>query len=411
MSWSTSPPNKIEIRIGLAARPRIVEWPVVEVQQAASLVTTPGGPLWMPNSRWLHEGLPLTQHKGCQTAEDCEAVVARVMAFLRALLKDHRDARVPLQRVAAGSTEKSRKVKLIATVMQTGRLPRTLVREKTVPASLLDQEKDGTWTLPRWFVERDILRPGEQVDSLSWRGLSAVEAELRAAATLAQADILKAQQDRAASDARWKEEADQKQAEQVVQAAKQQARDAEMRSMVEQDGEFALAFARGHMTLSDLADEGVRIDRWPLWRPQDGIDADLVGLTGPRGTKAYQVIGPIVEAVRRRADFSVWRERNKARAGALLKPAPAPRARVPDLVIDNCTVEWAEWVGSSNDRRRVDHRQDGCKVGVYGKKHEIVLPDGTIVTKMAGPNLKIFPAAAEQPTEGLKSSAASLPDD
>jgi hypothetical protein len=133
------------------------------------------------------------------------------------------------------------------------------------------------------------------------------------------------------------------------------------------------------------------------------------GLPGP--AKAYEVIGPMVKAVRRHPDFSLWREQNAARAGELLKPAATPRARVPDQVIAKCTVHWAEWVGPSSARKRVDHALDGCTVEVYGKKHEIELPDGSVITKMAGPNLKILLATAGQPLDSLRTGTASGPND
>jgi hypothetical protein len=43
--------------------------------------------------------------------------------------------------------------------------------------------------------------------------------------------------------------------------------------------------------------------------------------------------------------------------------------------------------------RRIDHRDEGCTVAIYGKKYEIELADGRVITKMAGPNLKVIELA------------------
>ena len=407
MFHAPPPPNKVEVRIGLADKPRVVEWPVVETSNSSMLVRTPGGDIWMSAEKWRAEGAPRLRTGDLCTPEFCDAAVEAVMQFLRKVPWVQGSGRVPVQSVKAGTTSQSRKVKLSVRVEEPGREPRTLTRTKTVPASLLRLGSDGVWTLPRWKVDEDILAPGEKVGMLPWEGMAAIEAELREASVLAKADVMKAQQERAELQARQKVEHEKRVAAQVALEAKEQARDAELRHLAAEDGEFALAFAKLRYTLSDLAKLGVHLVGWPRWIPADGLDATAEGTSLIHGPKAYQVIGQIVEAARKHEEFASWRERNKSRAGALLKPAPAQRARVPVAVIDNCIVEWTEWVGPSSKRKRVDYRQEGCKVEVFGKKHEIELPDGTVVTKMAGPNLKITPTAAKQLTELPRDDAAS----
>lgn len=412
MSWATSPPNKIEIRLGFPDKPRVVEWLVREAKQSSMLVRTPGGDIWMSAEKWRSEGPPRPLFGDLCTPETCDATVEKVLSFLRTLPWVRGNERVPVQSVMAGKTGMSRKVKLRVVVEEPGREPRTLTREKTVPTSLLKRGDDDVWTLPKWKVDEIIQVPGEKVWTLPWTGMAAIEAELRMAAALAKADVIKAQQERAEQQACREAEAVVRAAAQAALEASRQARDAELRRLAEEDGEFALAFAKLRLTLSDLADLGVRLDRWPRWIPADGLDANADGSSVIHEIKAYQVIGGIVEAVRKRDDFLSWRERNKARAGGLLKAAraPAPRARVPDRVFRNSTVHWTEWVGPSSNRKRVDHVDQGCNVEVYGQKNEIELPDGTVITKMVGQNLKIIPAAAEKSAEAPTSCAETLPN-
>ena len=97
----------------------------------------------------------------------------------------------------------------------------------------------------------------------------------------------------------------------------------------------------------------------------------------------------IVSAVRSHPEFAAWREKNIHRQGTLLKPPKPAPSRQPDRVIMNCIVEWCERVGPASRQRRIDHRDEGCTVEIFGQKHEIELADGRFIVKMAGPNLKI----------------------
>lgn len=51
-----------------------------------------------------------------------------------------------------------------------------------------------------------------------------------------------------------------------------------------------------------------------------------------------------------------------------------------------------------NSQRRIDHCDTGCTAEVYGQKHEIELPDGTVIDKMRGPNLRISEPVCTAPS-------------
>lgn len=394
MSWHATPPNKLEIRLGLASRPQVVEWPVVEARPAAVLVTTPGGPLWIPLSRWLAEGAPLLQPYGRETEAACDAAMGRVLDFVRTLVTGDRDARVAVTSVAEGKTEKSRSVKLQVTVDAPGKPQRTLVRQKMVPASLLKQQDDGTWCLPMWFVKENILASFEKVEALPWAGLAAVEAQLREACTLAKADVIADQHQRAAEQARSDAEAARNQNEKTKREAEHLAGLARLRALAEEDGAFALAFVRRRMTLAQVsADTKHHLRQWPTWVPSDGLDAPLD--PSMPCTRMFELLGSLVEIARRDPDFAPWRERNAERHSQLLKPRPAPKPKEPDRLIESCFVRWVEWVGPTTSRKRVDHEAEGCRVEVFGAKHLIHLADGRVLTKMKGPNLQIVEAGQD----------------
>lgn len=185
MSWSPSPPNKIEIRFGLFERPRIVEWVVVEARQAAILVKTPGGSLWMPNSRWLREGLPLTQQSGCRTAEECDAAVARVVAFLEALLEGRPGRARP---AAARCPWQHRKESPRSSWSPQWWLQLPRSADPREDGAFFPAGKAGRRYLDHSPLARREGHPttwgaGRMVKL--WRGLAAVEGELQAAADLA----------------------------------------------------------------------------------------------------------------------------------------------------------------------------------------------------------------------------------
>lgn len=388
MSWYATPPNKLEIRIGLSGRPQVVEWPVVEARPAAVLVTTPGGPLWIPMSRWLEEGAPPWQPYGRETEAACDAAVERVLGFVRSLVTGERSARVPLGSVAEGKTDKSRTIKLRVFIEARGKPQRSLLRQKMVPASLLQQHVDGTWSLPMWFVQENILASFEKVEALHWPGLAAVEAQLREACALAKADVVANQRERAAEQALHAAQSARDKEDQARRDAEHQALLARLRALAEEDGEFALAFAKQRMTLAQVsADTKHYFRQWPSWVADDGLDAPME--PPALETRMFEILGRLVEIVRSDPDFAAWRERNAERRGQLLKPRPEPKPREPDRVIEDCIVQWVEWVGPMKSRKRLDREAEGCRVEIFGVKHLIHLAGGRVLTKMKGPNLKI----------------------
>jgi hypothetical protein len=145
-----------------------------------------------------------------------------------------------------------------------------------VPESLLQQHDDGTWSLPMWFVQENILASCEKVEALPWSGLAAVEAQLREACALAKADLVTDQRERAANQASHAAQAARDKEDQTRRDAEHQALMARLRALAEEDGEFALAFAKQRMTLAQVsADTKQALRQWPSWVADDGLDAPL----------------------------------------------------------------------------------------------------------------------------------------
>jgi hypothetical protein len=288
------------------------------------------------------------------------------------LAATHGDARVPVRKAGKGTTEQSHSVVFSVRIKEAIRAewePSIKDRTAIVPISQMLQGADGGWTMPRWILERKLDRSRELLyGSSDWPGLPLVIAQLQSAFDAASASVFSA-----TVSAQEREEV------RLTKLAVEQAR---IRSLAEEDGELALAFARRRLRLSDIAKLGLSISAWPTWIP--GVPLNDAGACE---------LARLVVAVRKHSDFAPWREANLRKKGLLLKPARAtarPRARVPDRVIENCTVEWTEWIGTSRNQRAVKRRNDGCTVRVFGQKHQIELPGGRIVNKMAGSNLNVI---------------------
>lgn len=293
------------------------------------------------------------------------------------LSRTHGDGRVPVSKAGKGSTDKSHTVKFRVRRRGVHRDewdPELHSRTAIVPTSQLRLGADGRWTVPRWILEKKIDRELESLaESSAWPGLSSVVEQIQTAFDSAAASLAAG---RAAELDRY-------------QAEKKKLEDERRRvhAIAVEDGELALAFARRRLTLNDLCSLGPAVYAWPTWVPGATIDDD----TAPD-------LARLAEAVRKHPDFASWREKNVLKKGSLVKPRTprAVRPRVPDRVIEDCTVEWTMWVGSSRNLHAVNRRDEGCTVRVFGQKHEIGLPNGSVVNKMSGPHLKIIEAA---PTE------------
>ncbi len=115
------------------------------------------------------------------------------------------------------------------------------------------------------------------------------------------------------------------------------------------------------------------------------VMADLVG-------GRYHPTLDFIKAAIKQNGFAEWArewkikqaEREAARAA---KPKPT---RMPDRILENMRVEWVDWGGTSKNRLRIENSADSCMVKFFGSKREIALPDGRVIIKMAGPNLKIM---------------------
>jgi hypothetical protein len=70
----------------------------------------------------------------------------------------------------------------------------------------------------------------------------------------------------------------------------------------------------------------------------------------------------------------------------------AAKLRFPDRVEENCTVTFPKWETSGTSfRAENDVTITGCRVSYFGKKREIITPDGTKIVKLESPRLKIVP--------------------
>ena len=353
--------TELSVVFGHDVHRRTVAWPILRSTDKAWLLSTAGGEIWMPMWRWR---LIRTTQDALQLKQVCDLITS--------VPSTHNDSRVPVRKAGRGTTDKSHCVAFSVRVKEDVRAewqPAVINRTAIVPMSQLLPSAGGGWTVPRWVLERKLNRSKELIDEASvWTGLAPVIAQLQAAFEAASASLataIEASQER--------EEARRKKLEEEK---------ARIRSLTEEDGELALAFARRRLRLSDIAELGLSISYWPTWLPGTPI-SDAIA----------RELARLVVAVRNHPKFATWREENLPRKGSLLKPerpAAPQRPRVPDRVIENCTVEWTEWLGPSNNQRAVKHRDDGCTVRVFGQKHEIELPDGFVVNKMAGSNLRVI---------------------
>ena len=349
-----------------------VSWPILQSTDKAWLIQTPAGELWVPSYRWSRM-LPGTG------ASANEQQFNAVLDFLRDITSTHRDARVEVRRAGKGSSDLSVTVGYTVVVRcpDSGQVIDELKRTSIVPASQFQANGDK-WSVPRWVVAKK-LKPREGFQERPvWPGMQALQDQLQRAFDAAMAGQVAA----TAAALKADQEAAEQRAEKDRIAANVKAR---RQTLVAEDGEFALAFARQKLTLDELGGLGCRLYGWPRWLPGEPIDGPLeVTLAG------------IVSAVRGHPDFAGWREKNIHRQGGLLKPPKTAPSRQPDRIIENCVVEWSEYVGPSKSRRRIDHRDEGCRVEIFGQKREIELADGRFIVKMAGFNLKITePARSE----------------
>jgi hypothetical protein len=342
-----------------------VSWPILQTTPKAWRIETPGGEIWVPSYRWS------TMPAGPGASPE-EMRFNGVLAFLSSITSTNGDARVAVRRAGKGPSELSVKVSFDVVVYQSdGRgIVETRRRTVLVPASQLGSDGD-MWFVPRWVLAR-MLEDGESFQTRpEWPGMPALREQLQKAFDAAKAGEAAARE--ASRIAALKASEERAERDRIAAEAKS------VRSaMVAEDGELALAFARRRLTLQELRELGCGLHAWPRWLPgecaNDYLERELAG---------------VVRAVRGHPEFAAWREKNLRRRGALLKPPKEAPERKPDRVLENCVVSWVEYVGPTKSLRRVDHCDEGCRVLVFGKKHEIELNDGRTIVKMAGPNLKI----------------------
>lgn len=342
-----------------------VSWPILQATTKAWLIQTPGGELWVPSYRYSNM-LP-----GVGATAD-ERKLNGVVAFFSHISASSSDAGVPVRRAGKGPTELSSKVTFDVCLREpeSGAMLGVWQRSSLVPVSQLSSDGEG-WSVPRWVLAKK-LKPNESFHHRPvWPGIVMLREQLSSAFDAAAAG-------EAATRAVARVAGEESARMAAEKARVETERKAERQAMVACDGEFALAYAKRNLTLTELAELGCRLSHWPQWRPGDPVDS-LLEVT----------LAAIVRAVRQQPDFGTWRAKNIDRQGKLLA-APKSRApRLPDRVMSDCVVRWTEYVGPSKSMRRVDHCDDGCMVEVFGKKHLITFPDGRTITKMAGPNLAV----------------------
>jgi hypothetical protein len=342
-----------------------VSWPILQTTPKAWRIATPGGEIWVPSYRWS------TMPAGPGASPE-EMRFNGVLAFLSSITSTNGDARVTVRRAGKGPSELSVKVAFDVVVYQSdGRgILETRRRTVLVPASQLGSDGDK-WFVPRWVLTKK-LEDGEGFATRpEWPGLPALREQLQKAFDAATAGEAAARE--ASRIAALKASQERAERDRIAAEAK-----SVQKSMVAEDGELALAFARRRLTLQELRDLGCGLHAWPQWLPGE-----------PVGDYLERELASVVKAVRGHPEFAAWRTKNLQRQGALLKPPKAAPERKPDKVIENCVVEWVEYVGPTKNLRRTDHRDEGCRILIFGKKHEIELSDGRVIVKMAGPNLKI----------------------
>ncbi|MDG2594576.1 hypothetical protein P7M37_22520 [Vibrio parahaemolyticus] len=71
--------------------------------------------------------------------------------------------------------------------------------------------------------------------------------------------------------------------------------------------------------------------------------------------------------------------------------------------LSGCEVEWIEWVGTGRNKRKVEHKEQGCKIEISGQKHVITTKSGHTFTKMLGAN-----GFSYKTKEQLKSEADAI---
>lgn len=350
---------------------RGVSWPILQTTPKAWRIETPAGEIWVPSYRWS------TMPAGPGASPE-EMRLNGVLAFLSGITSTNGDARVAVRRAGKGPSELSVKVAFDVVVYGSdGRgIVETRRRTVLVPASQLGSDGDK-WFVPRWVLVKK-LGDGECFQARpEWLGMAALREQLQKAFDAAKAGEAAAKE---ASRIAALKASDERAERDRIAAEAKSVRSA----MVAEDGELALAFARRRLTLQELRDLGCGLRAWPQWLPGEPVSDYL-----------ERELASVVKAVRGHPEFAAWRAKNLERRGALLKPPKAAPERKPDKVIENCVVEWVQYVGPTKSLRRIDHRDEGCLVRVFGKKNEIELPDGRTIVKMASPNLKITCPASE----------------
>jgi hypothetical protein len=148
-----------------------------------------------------------------------------------------------------------------------------------------------------------------------------------------------------------------------------------LNSLIGDDGLLAVHFCKQKFSLSELAQNGCQISFWPTWSANQDVHQ-------------LQRVASLVRFARAHPLYLNWKLRNVGKIDSLPKSVQK-KVRVPDRVLTNCDVDWSEWGGTATRREKLHYNESGCTVAFYGKKREITLSNGVVITKMDRPNLTI----------------------
>ena len=335
---------------------RTISWSIIRETDKAVLVQTSGGELWLPLWRFeIRKYSPGSVHV--------------LIKLLTDISKYSEYAFVPVKKAGSGKTEKSAKYKVEVTEDLDPYGEHTLqnrVRTFTLPVSQITHT-DGLMFAPIWLLKKHLDK-NEFVKNRSWPGLDKVRLEIeQIAAEVSQLEV--------EHNAKMERQRLQERAEQDENERQQKADLERLNLALEEDGEAGLVFCKKYYNLNDLNKRGVDLYCWPTWLPNTAMLNELNNLFA------------ILEIARAHPKFEAWKKKHGDKPfQAIMKEK---KVRQPDKVLVNCCVNWVEWGGTTKQLVKIDQEECGCTVKIYGKKREIILPDGSVITKMEGPNLKI----------------------
>jgi hypothetical protein len=351
--------EKFELKIQGNYATETIEWPILKSTEKAVLVETTAGSIWLPLWRFLKRTF---RHDNA----------GELIALLSEITSLRDDAKVRVWKAGSGPSVKSHKFKVLVSsnVSDGFYQPRQILQRRTFTLAVSQVERIGNkWMAPVWLVKKH-LENGESIPNPSWTGLDEIRAQFEAIV----ARIKKIDAGIAAENQK-RRDAERKLAE--TEARKVAKLIAKLKSKVELEGEAALAFCRRRFTLGEIK-IGKKLDYWPRWPANMASRWELKDFSD------------LIDFAKKQPKISEWKIKNAGKPLIVEKPV-VKKERVPDQVLENVTVEWVTWGGTSKNWVKTEYSSDGCTVRFFGAKREITLPSGKVITKMEGLNLNIYP--------------------